>query len=144
MFRKLLIICTVLASCTLLQNSNSEKEPLLIAGKVIITRYKIPVPANMRFYVKKKLVYETNSDAQGKYQAFIPNKYINTEAMLLITPKKRRVIKDTLIHNSAVLANFHNIVSSDTNYLILTNKAKQNWEIKNNLFFLKPISEPEY
>ena len=58
MFRKLLIICTVLASCTLLQNSNSEKEPLLIAGKVIITRYKTPVPANMRFYVKKKLVYE--------------------------------------------------------------------------------------
>ena len=108
-----LIICILLVSCSTLQETNHNEIPLLLEGKITTTEYQIPVSAFLRFYVKQKLICETQSDNKGNYQAKIPAKYINKD-----------LVKDTIYDNIIQVATHCNNIKeliSDTHFLVLQN-----------------------
>ena len=123
----ILILSTFLVSCSLLQNSNMNKVPLVMEGKITSNNYISPLPSHLSFYINEKLIYEVETNKTGSYNLIIDPKYKGEKAMIVIVPSEKCYTKKGVETNIV-----------DTNFITLSSDTViQNWKIM-NCFFLVP------
>jgi len=121
-----LIVLIIFVSCSLLE---SRKQIFSIQGKVYTTDFGVPVPSNLSFYSKNKLIKSINTDYAGKYEFSFQMKYLKKECTVIIQALKNDVYMDTIIKEREITGIEVSGFKVDTFSLNLENKVS-NFRLK--------------
>ncbi|HIP35309.1 MAG TPA: hypothetical protein EYG85_00465 [Crocinitomix sp.] len=97
---QLFLVFIFVVSCSNLKLKNKSNN---IEGIVTVTKYNIPIQCKLSFYHKNKLITNVVTDINGKFIINIKEKYLNKENTLIIEPKEKSALKDTLVAGTRIV-----------------------------------------
>jgi hypothetical protein len=94
-----LLVLMNLISCSFLKG---EQKLLPIKGSIIVSKYFIPVPSKLSFYVENELFQEVQTNEKGQFYFNVKKEYAETKGFVIVSPLKNAVIKDTLVTGTII------------------------------------------